>query len=93
MKDLLKTAYASITANPVTVPLALGALNASLRGNYTYPLGASSPLANGLNVESSTYEPVYSPYLHEDLLVTPGASSTAGVPVVASAGIFGHVGH
>ena len=93
MKDLLKTSYASITANPVTVPLALGALNASLKGNYTYPLGASSPLANGLNVESSTYESVYSPYLHEDLLVTPGASSTAGVPVVASAGIFGHVGH
>ena len=93
IKDLLRTSYASITADPATVRQALSALNTSLRGNYSYPLGTSSPLANGLNVESSTYEPGYSPYLHEDLLMAPGFSAAATSPVVAQTNLFGHLGH
>jgi len=64
LQQLLTNAYASITADPASIAPAISAFNQVLRGNYRYPMGFSSPLANGLNVESPTYSPMFSTTLN-----------------------------
>ncbi|MFM7085451.1 MAG: multicopper oxidase domain-containing protein [Cyanobium sp.] len=64
VQRLLRTAYRSIDADPRSLRQAIDTLNREIRGDYIYPMGPSSPLANGLNVESPTYSPMISTTLH-----------------------------
>lgn len=57
---LLANSAAPITSDPVSIEAAELLLNAALKGTYSNPLGPSSPLASGLNVESPTYSPMMS---------------------------------
>lgn len=64
VRNLLRTSYRSIEADPASLDQAITALNRNLRGDYSYPMGPTSPLANGLNVESPTYTPMLSTTLN-----------------------------
>lgn len=64
--NALNTGYQSITGDPITLTKALSDFNSMLRGNYSYPSlngEPTSPLANGLNVESSSYTEMLATYL------------------------------
>lgn len=82
---LLASAADAITSDPASIRAAELALDAALKGNYAYPMGTSSPLANGLNVESPTYTAMMSTKL---------SSGFAEPPVIAdpNAG-HNHNGH
>ena len=59
LKGLLSSSYRSLGLGEQTLNESINQLNANLKGNYTYPGEAkydgSSPLQNGLNVESPSF--------------------------------------
>ncbi|MFM7312740.1 MAG: hypothetical protein ACKO0M_06175, partial [Cyanobium sp.] len=80
---LLRTSWTTITADPSSVVAAISAFNQALRGNYAYPNGlptvTSSPLANGLNVESSSYKPMISTSLSDAFGQAPVIADPMGM--------------
>ena len=60
LKDLLSSSYRELGIGSVTLKEAKESLNAALKGDYVYPgdedNAGSSPLQNGLNVESPTFK-------------------------------------
>ncbi|MFM7676456.1 MAG: DUF4114 domain-containing protein, partial [Synechococcus sp.] len=68
---LLASAADVISSDPASIRVAELALDAALKGNYSYPMGPSSPLANGLNVESPTYSAMMSTKLSSSFAETP----------------------
>lgn len=69
LRNLLYNSFDSISEDPSSLASAIRALNTSLAGDYVYPLGETSPLANGLNVGGSSYVHADS-YLHPNLLAS-----------------------
>ena len=60
LKDLLSSSYRELGIGGITLKEAKESLNAALKGDYIYPgdeeNAGSSPLQNGLNVESPTFK-------------------------------------
>jgi len=70
LRRLLFDSFRSIDSSSQSLIQATDALGLTLSGNYSYPLGESSPLANGLNVDGSSYISS-STQLHPSLLGAP----------------------
>jgi hypothetical protein len=78
---ILKTGYMSITEDPATLVTAINDFNFLLRGNYAFPSPngePTSPLANGLNVESPSYQEMISTYLHPAFGAPPMVAEHSG---------------
>ncbi|MBW0166987.1 MAG: multicopper oxidase domain-containing protein [Vulcanococcus sp.] len=67
LRRLLFDSFRSIDPSPQSLSEAKRSLDQVLSGNYSYPLGESSPLANGLNVDGSSYSSSFT-QLHPSLL-------------------------
>jgi hypothetical protein len=67
LRRLLFDSFRSIDSSSQSLAEAKRSLGLVLAGNYSYPLGESSPLANGLNVDGSSYSSSFT-QLHPSLL-------------------------
>jgi FtsP/CotA-like multicopper oxidase with cupredoxin domain len=55
LRRLLFDSFKAINSSDRSLAKAKRSLGQTLSGNYSYPLGNSSPIANGLNVDGSSY--------------------------------------